>query len=161
MRVVGYKSVLLCCLIIVVFFGCQFTEDKGGTKFDNEAADEYLLEVDSSLFFDEHNARNSLDYAGTYAGILPCADCEGVSVEIRIYYDGRFEKSIEYIGKSNDVIEFSGDYTWNDAGNNIILLGLEPPNQYFVAEERLVQLDMEGQRISGDLAEHYVLKKAY
>ncbi len=38
---------------------------------------------------------------------------------------------------------------------------LEPPNQYFVAEERLIHLDIDGQPISGDLADHYVLEKLY
>ncbi len=159
MSVLGCKPVFLYWLIVIVFWGCQYSRDQGSTKDDSDTAGDYLTEVDSALFFDEHNARNSLDYAGTYAGVLPCADCEGIAVEIRIYYDGSFEKAIEYIGKSIEVFEFSGDYTWNDAGNTITLLGLEPPNQYFVAEERLLHLDMDGQRITGDLADHYVLQK--
>ena len=31
-------------------------------------------EIDSA-----HNAQNSLDWAGDYQGILPCADCEGIN----------------------------------------------------------------------------------
>lgn len=161
MSVLGCKPVFLYWLIVIVFWGCQYSRDQGSTKDDSDTAGDYLAEVDSALFFDEHNARNSLDYAGTYAGVLPCADCEGIAVEIRIFYDGSFQKTMQYHGKSDDVFEFFGEYRWNDAGNTISLIGLEAPNQYFVAEERLIQLDIKGQRISGDLADRYVLKKTY
>ena len=33
------------------------------------------------------------------------------------------------------------------------------PNQYFVAENKLIQLDMAGKKIEGKLAEKYVLAK--
>lgn len=146
MNVLKYKSVSLCCILTLFFLSCQNTGDTGN---------------DSVAFFEEHNARNSLDYAGTYQGVLPCADCEGIAVELKISYDGSFQKTMQYHGKSDDVFEFFGEYRWNDAGNTISLIGLEAPNQYFVAEERFIQLDSKGQRISGDLADRYVLKKTY
>ena len=31
---------------------------------------------------DMHNAENSLDIAGVYKGVLPCADCEGIETTI-------------------------------------------------------------------------------
>ncbi len=155
------KSVILCSILVMSFFSCHFNGDKEGTGNGNGSAIEYISEVDSTLFFEEHNARNSLDYAGTYQGMLPCADCEGIAVEIRINYDGSFKKALKYIGKNADIFEFRGEYTWNDAGNTIALKGMEPPNQYFVAEERLIHLDIDGQPISGDLADHYVLEKTY
>lgn len=162
MNVFVHKHLFLCCLITFVFSGCQYIQDNDGTENDSEPAIQDVQEVDSTLFFDEHNARNSLDYAGTYKGILPCADCEGIAVEIRVYYDGGFFKTIEYLGVDEGIVfEYSGNYTWNDAGNTITLRGLEIPNQYFVAEERLFHLDMDGQRITGDLADHYVLHKTY
>ncbi len=161
MKVLMSKTVSLFCILALFFVGCQNSGDTGNKEIENEISSEFQQEIDSVAFFEEHNARNSLDYAGTYQGVLPCADCEGIAVEIRIFYDSSFEKSIEYLGKGAEAREFSGKYNWNDAGNTIALQGLELPNQYFVAEERLIHLDSDGQRISGDLADHYVLKKTY
>jgi len=54
----------------------------------------------------------------------------------------------------------SGINSWNDAGNTITLDGKEhAPNQYFLGENMLIQLDMEGNRIVGELGERYVLRK--
>ena len=56
--------------------------------------------------------------------------------------------------------EEKGKYTWNAAGNTIILDGVkDAPNQYFVGENTLTQLDMEGNKITGDMADLYILKK--
>jgi len=58
------------------------------------------------------------------------------------------------------VSEKTGTYSWDGAGNAIILEGIgNAPNLYFVGENMLIQLDMEGNRISGDLAERYNLRK--
>ncbi|MDE5451088.1 copper resistance protein NlpE N-terminal domain-containing protein, partial [Elizabethkingia meningoseptica] len=33
---------------------------------------------------DSHNAQNSLDWAGTYEGTVPCADCPGIKTTITL-----------------------------------------------------------------------------
>lgn len=112
-------------------------------------------------FVDHHNARNSLDYAGEYTGTTPCADCEGIGTVVTITYEGTFTKTIKYLGKDDDTVHaFEGDYSWNEAGNTITLEGLEDqPSHYFVGENMLIQLDMDGNRVTGELAEMYILNK--
>lgn len=161
MNILMYKNLFLYCILALVFSSCLNSGDTGNKEKESGEASELQNEVDSVVFLKEHNARNSLDYAGTYKGVLPCADCEGIAVELKISYDGDYHKTMQYLGKDADIFEFTGDYTWNEAGNTIILEGLELPNQYFVAEERLIHLDSEGQRITGHLADHYVLTKTY
>ncbi|MCH8557372.1 MAG: copper resistance protein NlpE [Balneolia bacterium] len=114
-------------------------------------------------FVDHHNARNSLDYAGEYTGITPCANCEGIRTTVTITYEGTFTKTMEYLGYEDDSEHrFEGEYSWNDAGNTITLQGLEDqPSQYFVGENMLVQLDMDGNRVTGELAEMYILTKSF
>jgi hypothetical protein len=51
----------------------------------------------------------------------------------------------------------SGTFRW-DKGRNVIALDAENfPPYYRVGEDRLIQLDMEGNPITGDLADNYVL----
>lgn len=105
-----------------------------------------------------HNARNSLDWAGTYRGTLPCADCEGIETIVTLAYDGRYETRWRYVGKDDQVFSDSGRLTWNEAGNTVTL-GDDPPAHYFVAENRLIRLSEDGARVTGDLAPLYVLSK--
>lgn len=107
---------------------------------------------------DEHNALNSLDYEGTYAGLLPTASGEGMKVKVTLS-DKDFTKEVEYVGKSMKPIKEKGTYIWDPTGNIITLEGIDTPNQYFVGENTLTQLDIEGNKITGDLANLYILKK--
>jgi len=107
---------------------------------------------------DSHNAKNSLEYKGTYTGRIPSASGEGILVAITLS-DSTYVKKMEYVNKKNSTSEEKGKYTWNNAGNTITLQGSEKPNQYFVGENSLSQLDMDGNTITGELADMYILKK--
>ncbi|MCC8019520.1 MAG: copper resistance protein NlpE N-terminal domain-containing protein [Rikenellaceae bacterium] len=110
---------------------------------------------------DGHTAANSLDYIGTYRGVLPCADCEGIETTVTLGGDGNYRMSTRYLGKGDGrVFESSGAYRWDDDGTRIRLDGGDGRvYRYFVGEGMLRQLDLEGNRIEGDLAEHYILRK--
>ncbi len=111
---------------------------------------------------DAHMIQNSLDWTGTYRGILPCADCEGIETTLIINSDSSFQLIRKYIGKKSDSTEIFGTFVWNNEGNTIILNNIiNTPNKYFVKEGGVVQLDMEGNFISGDLADKYYLKKIF
>ena len=48
---------------------------------------------------------------------------------------------------------------WNKEGNTITLEGEDKPNQYFVGENTLTQLDIDGNKIKGEIEEDYILRK--
>lgn len=107
-----------------------------------------------------HNAANSLDWQGTYTGVLPCADCEGISTTLTLNADETYHLITVYMGHDDGEFHSRGMFSWNDAGNTITLEGYtDGPRFYFVAENRLIQLDMDGNRITGDLAGRYILEK--
>jgi uncharacterized lipoprotein NlpE involved in copper resistance len=104
-------------------------------------------------------AKNSLDVIGKYKGVLPCADCEGIETTIELKADSTYSREMKYLGKKDNLFTATGKWTW--ASEFVINLGSikEGPNRYFVAEGKLVQLDMSGKKISGALADKYELKK--
>jgi len=109
---------------------------------------------------DSHNSSNSLDINGVYFGVLPCADCEGIEIEITLKQEMTFLKRTKYLGKNGKVFDETGTYSWNTLGNTITLSGIKDgPNQYFVGENLITQLDLEGKKIIGDLAGKYQLWK--
>lgn len=107
---------------------------------------------------DMHNSKNSLDWAGVYNGILPCADCEGIQTTLELKNDGSYRIQSKYLGKNEKENTFStsGKFTWDKNGQ---IITLENGNKYFVGENNLTQLDREGNKVTGSLAGHYILNK--
>jgi uncharacterized lipoprotein NlpE involved in copper resistance len=74
---------------------------------------------------------DSLDWAGTYAGIIPCADCEGISVSVILNPDETYMVSYSYLGKGDNFPEnTSSKFSWNEAGGAIALDTKEIPPHY-------------------------------
>jgi len=106
-----------------------------------------------------HNARNSLDWAGIYTGVIPSASGEGINVRVTLNTDRTYAVEYQYIGKSDDVFIRTGTFKWKRGGDIIILDSEREGRYYKLGENTLTHLDLEGNIITGDLADHYVLKK--
>ncbi|GHT73896.1 hypothetical protein FACS1894124_2980 [Spirochaetia bacterium] len=106
-----------------------------------------------------HNSRNSVNWDGVYRGVIPAADGPGINVEITLGLDGTYSISYQYIDRGDEVFTASGTFQWNDAGSAIVLDVTDMPPHYQVGENILIQLDMAGEKITGDLADNYILKK--
>ena len=117
---------------------------------------------DQNLEAKPDNSRTSLDWPGVYRGVLPCADCEGIETEITLNADLTYVISLIYLGKNNETFKENGNFKWDEAGAKITLENIDPKaatNQYLVGENILFKLDINGNRIEGDLKEKYQLKK--
>jgi uncharacterized lipoprotein NlpE involved in copper resistance len=101
----------------------------------------------------------SLNWAGVYSGVIPAADGPGIEVQLTLNSDRTFTLQYKYIDKGDNVFIQEGNFTWNKAGDSIILDIENIPPYYKVEENRLIQLDMQAERVAGDLADLYVLKK--
>lgn len=133
------KKVLYAVLVVLVFAGICACGRKA---------------IDAA-----HNSRNSVNWDGLYAGVLPAASSPGINARIQLNKDGSYEISYQYIDRGDERFEAAGIFVWNEAGSVIILDAEGFPPYYQVAENRLIQLDMEGNAITGPLAESYVLTK--
>jgi uncharacterized lipoprotein NlpE involved in copper resistance len=155
-----------------------FTYEKGNEyeliiseeKLDNAPADassiKYKLvkeiskkKVETRAVIDEHNSKNSVDWVGTYQGILPCADCEGIKTSITLNQDYTYTLTEEYLGKKGNPIVAKGSFIWDDNGGKITLIDGDRKQQYKVGENRLFHLDLNGNVIEGRLADKYILYK--
>ena len=113
----------------------------------------------SSASVTAHNSRDSLDWAGTYAGLIPSASGMGIEVRLTLISDGAYVLNYHYVGRDNPDFSSTGIFTWDRAGNVITLDSNTGPLQYQVGENMLRQLDMEGKVITGNLADMYILRK--
>lgn len=132
-------------MVAALVFGCNENKRKDADMMPN-----------TELVGD--NSMTSLDWTGTYEGILPCADCEGIKTIISINQDNTYVAKDIYVGKPDSLFESNGTFKWDENGQTIIFSDAKR-RPYFVGEKTLTQLDNDGNRILGDLAERYVLKK--
>lgn len=134
--------VLFLSLTATTFSACNFVSEPKPIKENTEAVE-------------MHNSQNSLDWQGTYEGTLPCADCEGIKTTLQLNEDNTYTLTQEYIGRNT--FNETGTFAWDSSGSWITL---SSNNMKFkVGENVLFALDMEGKVITGELADHYQLKK--
>jgi copper homeostasis protein (lipoprotein) len=103
------------------------------------------------------NSMTSIDWAGIYQGILPCADCEGIKTQIVLNKDLSYVLETQYLGKDEKIFQAKGTFKWNEEGSKITLDNTEK-QIYQVGENRLFHLDKDGNRITGEIANNYVLE---
>lgn len=126
-------------------------KDTDGTK-SAKAETETLATAD--------NSQNALDWDGIYSGVLPCADCGGIQTSLELSRDGSFKLNQVYWGKDESDFENSGKFVWNKDGNAITIGEGERMMKFQVGENMLTMLDREGNKITGELADNYILMKA-
>ena len=95
-----------------------------------------------------------------YAGVIPCADCDGVETTVTLFADTSFEYHSSYIGKNpkdtaglNATIK--GKFMMHS--DTVHLEGVQ--SRYLKTDTALFQLDKTGKIMTGKKAEKYVLKK--
>jgi heat shock protein HslJ len=110
----------------------------------------------TAIFDTVHTSQNSLDWAGAYRGVIPCADCRGIETVVVLKSDGTFTRHFKYLGKGDEVFSKEGRFTWNAAGSTVSLAG---DARYLVGENHLTRLAPDGARVRGALADRYVLAK--
>jgi heat shock protein HslJ len=91
-----------------------------------------------------HNSRNAIDWAGTYEGVTPCADCPGIRMRLSLQPDGRFALNTQYLDRQVARQTVLGPFTWNLAGDTVTLEGNGDGRQFRVGEGRLLWLDGDG-----------------
>ena len=91
-----------------------------------------------------HNSRISLDWAGTYEEVLPCADCPGTKTRLTLNRDGSYRLVTQAEGSQNAEKSVSGVFTWQPSGNAITLDKRGGRQQFSVGEGRLTLLRPEG-----------------
>lgn len=148
------KSITLTLIASLALISCKTKKEKPITK--NEEITEVTLH---KTIPDTHNSKTSIDWVGTYEGILPCADCAGIKTTVILNKDESINVVSEYI-KGNTKLEDEGHFKWT-ADNNALYLDTKDKNRYFyrVGENKLIVLSQEGEEMNNSLADKYILIK--
>lgn len=151
-------KLLLTVIAVAISTTYACTNKSQGNSKDSTNSTEISQELK-----DEHTSKNSLDWSGIYSGVLPCADCEGIETELIINEDGTYKLTTSYMGVKDSMSEtIEGKFVWQEDGNSIKLEGIAEGSRspFFKIEENSVRyLDMEGNKIEGELENFYILTK--
>jgi heat shock protein HslJ len=88
-----------------------------------------------------HSSRNSLDWAGIYEGVLPCADCPGIRTRLTLNRDDSFELSRLHLDRDSAARVVRGRFSWLPGGNAITLEGQHGGQRFLVGEGRVALLE--------------------
>jgi uncharacterized lipoprotein NlpE involved in copper resistance len=118
-----------------------------------------MVETDDAERISNEQPSSQEVWSGTFTGTLPCADCPGIDMTLNLSDDNTYTLEQYYQEKGEAPIRTEGMLSWNDAGDTVTLVDEPAPNQYFFSDMMLMKLDMNGEKITGDLAEFYQLRK--
>ncbi|CAM2966158.1 copper resistance protein NlpE [Chryseobacterium flavum] len=104
------------------------------------------------------SSENALDWDGTYEAVIPCADCPGIRTTLTLNNDKTFGIIEEYVDR-NTKNHDAGSFEWDTTGSIITLKGKTVNYKYKVGENKLVQLDLEGNEINGPNKDLYIFRK--
>lgn len=95
--------------------------------------------------------------AGAYQGTLPCADCPGIDYQLSLHEDQRYQELMVYRDRNEGkaVIDTG---TWKMENDSIIVLVGQQPQNFLFEDGKLYHLDREGHRVTGALADNYILR---
>jgi len=112
---------------------------------------------------DAHHGHEQRDWPGIYNGFLPCDDCIGLKMTLALNKNGSYVLITQNVGKSpRDFVE-KGKYAWDEKSSTLVLTPRKgknkTPHHYAVENDNLIQLDGNGNRYTGKLAERYILRR--
>lgn len=156
------KINILILSLVVLLCSCKETHKQHDTSADQSSV--IKLATDSNVVTaavdSSHSAQNSLNWKGSYKGVLPCEGCEGITTEIMLHADSTYMISTNHIGNEKLASMGHGKFSWVN-GSVILLEGVTGiPQQYFVEENQLVRLDKNGRKVEGAAEDKYLLKKS-
>lgn len=169
-----YGLLIISCLSFAIISCNQGNEKntvEAGSANETKAFDDDTVSISSAIperksatvvpsADTSHTPENSLDWAGTYAGKLPCADCQGIQTELMLSGNKTYKLKQTYEGKSAAPVIREGTFQWINGTNIHLYENGQVIQQFLVAEGQLYHLDDKGRIIKGKLAKQYILKKS-
>ncbi|WP_457020043.1 copper resistance protein NlpE N-terminal domain-containing protein [Luteimonas sp. A482] len=152
----------LSILIVVALAACAPEPDAAPapatSKVEEPAlpADPLLAGTDASAVI-RHDATDPAGFdrkafAGTFAGILPCADCPGIETSVEIRADGTYSQA--EVQQGAEAARATGTWTVNADGSQLLL---DPETKQaddrrfaIVSRDEIRLLDADGAPLAGD-----------
>ncbi len=139
------KTILILSLSTIVLAACS--KPNTDTHETNQAPENTTTQTQSmqptntqSTTPTGDTAETSLDWAGEYKGVFPCADCEGIETELELKADKTYELTQEYLGKGkSNEFKVKGTFSFDPDNPSVIRLDKAGENRKFFIGENFVE----------------------
>ncbi|MCB0726224.1 MAG: copper resistance protein NlpE N-terminal domain-containing protein [Ignavibacteriae bacterium] len=97
---------------------------------------------------------------GAYSSFLPCNGCKGLSYELSLNEDLKFNERLIYINENIQPIFNNGTWQFEDDNTKIRLFKKDTKamSLFLITKEGLIMLDSNGKKFTGEDADKYLLK---
>ena len=151
------KQILLSLSMILLLAGC-----KTNVEETDQVNPDDVIPFNASQI-DAHNSRNSLDWEGSYSGVLPCEDCVGIDTFLQINRDHTYtvvQRILDTVNNSSDELRNEGSFFWNEEGSSITLENIQGEISTFrVGELFLTPLNKNGMDVRPEPGNNFKLLK--
>lgn len=111
---------------------------------------------------EEVTTERPADWAGTFRGTIPCEDCEGIKLEVRLSANNTYQLFFQKFGLDEAVHSKGGTVRWKEGENVVVLEGINEHSgfqQLQIGPNFAKVLNAEGKEHQGENATAYILKK--
>ncbi|OAL81358.1 copper homeostasis protein CutF [Acinetobacter sp. SFB] len=139
------KIILILPLITIALTACS--KPNTDTPENNQAPENTITQTESMQPTTTQpatpmgdTAETSLDWAGKYKGVFPCADCQGIETELELKTDKTYELTQKYLGKGkNNESKVKGTFSFDPDNPSVIRLDKAGENRKFFVGENFVE----------------------
>ena len=138
------KIMLLVSFSILALTACS--KPNTDTQKINQAPEQTATQVSENTTIHSQitptgdQAEHSLDWAGEYKGVCPCADCEGIETELELKTDKTYELTEEYLGKgTGNEFKVKGTFSFDANHPSMISLDKAGENRKFFIGENFAE----------------------
>ncbi len=156
---------LLSAATLIVFFqfSCNSpsettTQNSPELRMERPMAEVTETQVHETEASDYSEQKDVWILIGSYEGLLPCDDCDGIALHLSLDENMTYHLSQKYVGTDRRFEPRTGKFSFT---NNIVTLhGMaDEPNKYLHEDKNLIQLDWNGNKRTGANAQRYLLKR--
>lgn len=105
-----------------------------------------------------------LDFRGVFYGYVPCNDCAGIKMTLSLKQNNNYLLVTQPARDSSKEYYEKGKYSWDDEKKLVILTprkgGTATTRYHIENDETLIQLNEDGTKKLGGLAEKYALRRS-
>lgn len=137
----------MCSLSLMLLAACDEVQEQDKTPTDKQEVTEK-----------SQSPKKQVAFSGTYTGVFPCEDCEGVISTYTFKKDHTYVQTTAYKGNEGHDYEMSGKWKTN---NDTLMTedSLGGKERFIIDVNFIQQIDDEGFRMQGEDESEFIWKK--
>lgn len=143
------KMIMPVLVMSLALMSCKKSENTETAVSTTDSTATAMVTKDTATAATGDTTANSVDWAGTYAGTLPCASCPGIETQLTLNNDKTYTLESNYLEEKDGKFTDKGTFTFSDDGSFITLKDAKKADEnrvFFVGEGKVWIAEKVGDR---------------